>query len=233
MIYADFFKTVRASLFSGRLTQAQVDGMDGILVAFAEVGDGNEEHLAYALATAYHETGTRMIPVREGFAKSDAEARRLVARLGRRYAAPVPPYGHVYYGRGHVQLTWADNYRLSSEDVGFDLLANPDAVLEPRISARLLISGILDGRWNAHRKGISHYLGGPGSKDDDLRGARRTVNVTDRWELIGGHYRKFLAAAQAAGGIDPPPVKYPDGPELEPGYDRARARRDKLDGPRP
>ena len=66
---ATFFDNIRP--FFGKLSQAQVLGMEGIIDAFEEVGDGKPETLAYALATAYHETGRRMVPVREGFAVND------------------------------------------------------------------------------------------------------------------------------------------------------------------
>ena len=227
-----FYAALRAPanpLFGSRLSQGQVKGMEGILDAFVTHGDGREKTLAYALATAYHETGRRMAPVREGFAKTDAGARRAVNNLARRrgpnsavarYAKPAGPHGHVYYGRGHVQLTWLDNYRRSSADAGVDLVADPDAMLDPEISARVLIKGLLDGRWNGRGKGIAHYL--PTHGRDDLRNARRTVNVTDKWELIGGYYKSFLMALQSAGGVpksrsvpkkrkaEPEPSKPPD-----------------------
>ncbi len=198
-----FFAALRrraSGVFGTSLSQQQVDGITGILDAFATHGDGRDKTLAYALATAYHETGQRMVPVREGFAKDDATARRIVAK--RAYGKPAGKYGHVYYGRGQVQLTWLDNYANSSADAGYDLVAYPDKMLDPVISARVLIRGLLDGRWNGQRKGIAFYL--PTNGPDDLKNARRTVNITDKWELIGGYYAAFLAAIKEAGGV---PVK--------------------------
>jgi len=206
-----FFAALRrreSGVFGTSLSQAQVQGIEGILDAFATHGDGNPKTLGYALATAYHETGRRMVPVREGFASSDAGARRAVNNLARkrgpgsavaRYSQPTGKYGHVYYGRGHVQLTWIDNYRDSSKDAGYDLVAYPDKMLDPVISARVLIRGLMDGRWNGQGKGIDHYL--PKNGPDDLRNARRTVNVTDKWQDIAGYYKSFMAAIKAAGGV--------------------------------
>ncbi|RDC69676.1 hypothetical protein DLJ49_18735 [Rhodovulum sp. 12E13] len=199
---AIFYDSIRESLFWGRLTQAQVNGIEGLLNAFATHSDGLPDTLAYGLATAYHETGSRMVPVREGFARTDREARRRVARLARRrgahsavarYARPQPPFGHVYYGRGHVQLTWRENYRDSSEDAGRDLVRNPDAMLNPEISARVLWRGLLDGRWNAHGHGVRHYL----DAGDPVE-ARRTVNILDKAETIAGYHGRFLEAIEAA-----------------------------------
>lgn len=212
-----FFAALRrkdSGLFGTSLNQSQVDGMNGILDAFAEVGDGFRDTLAYALATAYWETGRRMIPVREGFAKTDAGARRAVEKLAAkrgpksavaRYARPAGPHGHVYYGRGHVQLTWLENYAASSADAGVDLVKNPDAMLDPKISARVLIKGIMDGRWNGKGQGIRHYAEADGDQDmdhDDLVAARRTVNVQDKAAEIAGYAKAFEAALIAAGMSD-------------------------------
>ena len=194
-----------SGLFGTSLSQSQVEGINGILTAFAQVGDGKADTLAYALATAYHEVGGRMIPVREGFASTDAGARRAVSRLAKKrgpksavakYVQPQPPHGHVYYGRGHVQLTWLENYRQSSADAGVDLVKYPDKMLDPEISARVMIKGLMDGRWNGQGKGLRYYL-----DKGDMRGARRTVNITDKWELIAGYHGAFLAAIETGGGI--------------------------------
>jgi hypothetical protein len=204
-----FFDAIRATLVGGRLSAAQVNGTKGILQAFDEVGDKDQDTLAYSLATGYHETGTRMVPVREGFAKTDAGARKAVLRLARqrgpasavaRYAQPAGPYGHVYYGRGHPQLTWLDNYASASKDAGVDLVKDPDAMLDPRISARVLIRGIMDGRWNARGHGLAHYEGPDDFLSDaEAAEARRTVNVQDKARLIAGYHRQFYNALTAAG----------------------------------
>jgi len=206
MDHAKFFSALRrrdSGVFGTSLSQRQVDGINGILTAFETHGDGRRSTLAYALATAYHETGRRMVPVREGFASTDAGARRAVNRLATKrgpnsavakYAKPQPPHGHVYYGRGQVQLTWLDNYRRSSADAGVDLVDDPDAMLDPLISARVLIRGLIDGRWNGHGHGVQHYLG-----QGDWINARRTVNVLDRAEQIAAYAHAFDAALREAG----------------------------------
>lgn len=212
-----FFAALRrkdSGLFGTSLTQSQVQGIAGILDAFVEVGDGFRDTLAYALATAYWETGRRMIPVREGFATTDEGARRAVQRLAvkrgpksavAQYAKPAGPHGHVYYGRGHVQLTWLENYAASSADAHVDLVKHPDAMLDPKISARVLIKGIMDGRWNGRGQGIRHYAEADGDPDmdhDDLVAARRTVNVQDKAAEIAVYAKAFEAALIAGGMSD-------------------------------
>lgn len=204
-----FFNNLRSSgLFGSSLSQSQVDGINGLLEAFEQVGDGRDDTLAYGLATAYHETGRRMVPVREGFASTDEGAIRAVANLAQkrgpgsapnRYGKPAGPYGHVYYGRGHIQLTWLDNYERSSADAGVDLVKDPDAMLDPVISARVLWLGLLDGRWNGQGHGLRHYL-----DRGDVTGARRTVNVQDKAAEIAGYHARFLTAITVAGGAPRP-----------------------------
>ncbi|MFO1208238.1 MAG: glycoside hydrolase family 19 protein [Amaricoccus sp.] len=213
---SDFYEALRrpdAGVFHGSLSREQVAGIEGILDAMQAVGDRRAKTLAYALATAYHETGRKMVPVREGFASSDEAAIRAVAALARkrgtdsapaRYGKPTGPYAKAYYGRGHVQLTWRENYVRSSEDAGTDLERDPDAMLDPVVSARILIKGLVDGRWNGARRGLAHYL--PDDGEDNLKDARRTVNGTDCWDAIAGYYAAFLAAIDAGGGWQAEPV---------------------------
>lgn len=205
---AIFFQMIRRNPFGGKLSQAQVDGIKGLLTAFDQVGDGDKDTLAYGLATTFHETGRRMEPVREGNVKTDASARKAVNRLAEKrgpksavakYALPTGPYGHVYYGRGYPQLTWMENYANCSKDAGVDLVKNPDAMLDPIISARVLFRGIMDGRWNGQGKGIAYYEGADDFLDDaEAAEARRTVNVKDKAHIIAGYHRKFYEALSVA-----------------------------------
>lgn len=199
-----YLRKRESGVFGTSLSQRQVDGIEGIIRAFEQCGDGEGSTLAYALATAYHETGGRMVPVREGFAKTDAGARRAVRALARKrgpnsavakYSKPSGPYGHVYYGRGHVQLTWERNYATSSADAGVDLVQYPDKMLDPEISARVLIRGLLDGRWNKRGHGLRYYL-----DENDMKGARRTVNRIDRWSDIASYFLAFQDAIIFGGG---------------------------------
>jgi hypothetical protein len=209
---SDFFDALRRTpgIFPGPLSQGQVAGTEGIIDAMLAVGDGRAKTLAYALATAYHETGRKMLPVREGFASTDDGAIRAVASLARKrgagsapakYGRPAGPYNKCYYGRGHVQLTWHENYVRSSCDAGVDLERDPDAMLDPVVSARILIRGLIDGRWNGAGRGIAHYL--PDEGEENLKDARRTVNGTDKWDVIGQYYTAFLAAIRESGGWPP------------------------------
>ena len=202
-----FYEHLRKTLFKGELNQNQVDGINGIIMGMDEVGDGDIDTLSYALATAYHETGSRMIPVREGFAKSDSSARQMVSDLARKrgpksavakYAKPTGPYNQVYYGRGHVQLTWLENYEKASKVAGVDLVKDPDKILDPVISARVLISGLISGQWGGN-KGIADYEGSDDHLDTtEATEARRTVNGKDKAALIAGYHKAFYDALTEA-----------------------------------
>lgn len=188
-----FFTYARRAPFGGRLSQQQVDGMEQLLAEWetGQYGD-DPRHLSYVLAGVFHETGGRMVPVREGFARTDAEARQVVAR--RKYGKPAGPYGHVYYGRGRIQNTWLENAEKLSEEFGVDLVKNPDLVLtDGLLDAKITFRGHEKGIWTGHR--LSQFFN---SSANDPVGARKIVNGKDKANLIAGYYESFLGAVNAA-----------------------------------
>lgn len=203
-----FFDYVRRAPFGNRLSQSQVDGIGTILAAWqAQCPGGDDRWLAYILATAFHETGSKMQPVREGFAKTDVQARRVVA--ARSYGKPDPVTGEVYYGRGHVQLTWPVNYKTLGRVLGQPLYEHPDLALDPTISAHILVEGMIrgaSGKGDFTGKSLENYFS---SGKDDPEGARHIINGTDKASLIAGYHRNFLdsiAAARAAAKVKAPPA---------------------------
>ena len=187
----DLFNDIRKIV--GSLDQVQVDSINGILSNARREGVDDPVLQGYMLSTGWLEA--RLRPVREGFKKTDEEARKYVKRhYSHKYGKPAGPYGHWYYGRGLVQLTWHHNYKASSADVGVDLEKYPDKALEPAIASRLLVRGMMDGRWNGRRKGLADYLG---NGKRDYKNARRTVNVTDKWTKFRDVAKQFTAALEA------------------------------------
>lgn len=75
-----FFDNYRA-YFSPVLNQTQVDGYNAIFDRYEQLELSNARWLAYILATVYHETGTRMEPVREGFCSTDEGSIKAVTNL--------------------------------------------------------------------------------------------------------------------------------------------------------
>ena len=47
--------------------------------------------------------------------------------------------GEKYHGRGFIQLTGRDNYRMASQSLGIDLLNNPDLAEQPDIAAKIAV----------------------------------------------------------------------------------------------
>ena len=61
-----FFDHVRLYLFDGKLKQSQVQGLDAILDYWGNKMEACDDRwLAYALATAHHETDRSMQPIKE------------------------------------------------------------------------------------------------------------------------------------------------------------------------
>jgi hypothetical protein len=195
--YETFFAYVRNAPFGGRLTISQVQGLEAVLRAFKDGGHKDPRFLAYIMATAYHETGGKIQAVREGFAKTDAAARKIVSKY--KYGKPDEITGHVYYGRGLVQLTWKENYATARELTGFDLVNNPDKALDLQISAYILVEGMVQGLFTG--KALKDYF-----KEgyENPEGARKIVNGTDKDELIAGYYFNFIGAIEKATQAEKP-----------------------------
>ena len=191
-----FFDKVRSLLSKdGKLTQDQVDGFE-ILLSEGEKRNFNTEWIAYILATVWHETGATMQPVRETFAKTDADA---IAALDKAYASgklkvSKPYWKTGYFGRGYVQLTHDYNYKKMGEWLKIDLLKNPSLALDPKISAQIAYEGMLKGMFTA--KKLSDYLDGVDGIDAEdekqFASARRIINGTDKAKLIANYAKTFF-----------------------------------------
>lgn len=189
-----FFDHIRKPLFAtpsrknGRLTSKQVSGHEDII---KELKKRNVPlpQAAYVLATAYHETAKTMQPVREGLKASDAWRKRNL-----RY--------YPWYGRGHVQLTWEDNYRKADKKLGLGgaLVANADLALDPEVSAQVLVLGSIEGWFSGDKKGrhtlARHIKTGTRT---EYRQARRIINLMDKADLVAGHALVYQEALKKAG----------------------------------
>ena len=195
------FAYLRRSPFGGRLTTAQVRGVEIILKVWEATGLTDLRFLAYILATAFHETAATMLPVRETLAPNDAKA---IAILDRAFAAGrlsqvKSPYWRLdkdeksWLGRGFVQLTHRKNYERASRLVGVDLVANPALAMDVEIAARILVEGMIAGLFTGRK--LDDFFN---VMDDDPEGARRIINGTDKAKLIASHYAAILGALKAA-----------------------------------
>ena len=186
-----FFDGIRQGPFSGKLKATTVKGCSAILDEWERRKLTDLRQLAYMLATTLGECGEDMLPVREGFKDTDADARAYVKRKGYKYAVVVN--GHVYYGRGNVQQTWAKNYIAMGKIIGVDLYNDPDKALEPDIAAEIMFEGMSRGTFTG--KKLSDYFN---AKTTDWGNARRIINGTDRAAEIAGYAKQFYADLVAA-----------------------------------
>lgn len=189
---AAFYSAIRP-IFGGRLSPKQVDGIEAILAATKAMP---VSWRAYVLATAHHETGGGMQPVKETVfpwsrnkTPSDAQ---VIATLDRAFKAGklkgvnTPYWRDGWFGRGYVQLTHMRNYKAASALVGVDLVADRNKALDPLVAARVLVEGMKAGIFTGQK--LADHL--PGNFEE----ARRIVNGRDAAHEIADTARLFEAA---------------------------------------
>lgn len=190
----EFFERYRDS-FVPSLTRSQADGYDAIFDYFEYLKLKDQRWLAYILATAYHETGQRMVPVREGFSSTDEEAIQTVTQLyaqghiRQNYAVPHEN-GNSYFGRGLVQVTWAENYKKLGRVLGMGnrLYDNPSLALDLEMSVKILLKGMIDSLFN--RVGLVHFFN---ATTTEWVKARKIVSGMDEADVVAGYAHQFYA----------------------------------------
>lgn len=198
-------------LFSGSLTQKQVDGFEAILDEWEASTYSDIRWLAYLLATTHHETNKTFQPVREAYWLSESWRKSNL-----RY--------YPYYGRGYVQLTWDYNYKKQGDKYNLPLVSQPDLVMDPKVAAKILIHGSVAGDFTG--RGLGLYFN---STVDNPIEARRVINGTDKAAMIAGYHSKYLKALGASVVSKPvfplplpqptpetSPVTSPEAPEAHP-----------------
>lgn len=208
-----FLAYARRAPFGGRLMQSQIDGMNAILdewdrrQSIGKVIDNR--HLAYMLATVFHETGGTMQPVTENLsysaerltevwparfptiasAKPYARNPRKLANkvYGGRMGNAAPDDGWLYRGRGLSQITGKANY------AKFGIADTPEKAAEMATAVRILFDGMIAGTFTG--KKLGDYFN---QVANDPVGARAIINGTDKAKLIAGYYRNFLDALEAS-----------------------------------
>ena len=234
-----FYATLRKAstkVFGTRLSQKQVDVMNEMLLAGKEFRLSVAQE-AYVLATAYHETNPPMVPSRESLYYTSAQRLQVVwpgrfptareaqpfvrnskklanhvynGRLGNR---PGTNDGWLFRGGGLDQLTGRRNYERMSDELGVDLLQNPDRILEPEIAVRSIMKGMIEGHYRG--KKLADYIN---ETRTDYYNAREIVNADKR--RVGRQveqYAKAFEKALRAGGWS-----QGDGSVVEPSHTEVR-----------
>lgn len=141
----------------------------------------SDEHTAYVLATAYHETAHTMKPVREAFWLSEPWRKKNL-----RY--------WPWYGRGYVQLTWERNYKRAGSELGLDLTTDADVVMGSKVASKIIVKGMAEGWFTG--KAMRDYT--------TFKDMRRVVNGTDKAALIASHADDYLVAIKDVGYVPEP-----------------------------
>jgi len=190
---ADFFSHLRtARILGAAIDQTEIDGLNAILGACGADGWG-PKWVAYALATAYHETAGTMQPIKEYGGRQyltnayDVTGSNPVR--ARKMGNTVAGDGPRYCGRGYVQLTWKCNYDKLGNLTGFPLVGNPDLAMRLDVAAEVMTLGMKNGLFTG--KKLADYLT---NETTDFVGARRIINGTDKAAKIAGHAEVFLSA---------------------------------------
>lgn len=231
-----FFDEVKTSLFGGKLSQTQVDGLEAIIDEWTRQGGGQREQLAYVLATPYHEVGRAYKPIRENLNYKSASQIRKVWPSRFKTDADAAPYVNnakklaikVYGGRlGNKVSPSTDGYdfrgggweqrtgRVNFERIG--IADDPNKILEPLFAAKSIVSGMKSGEYTG--KKLSDFING--AKTDYVMA--RTIINADRTRKtntgtigsdIAGYASKFDAALKAAGYSSVVPITKPEIPPI-------------------
>lgn len=194
-----FFDACRAGVMGPTLDQNEVSGADTLLTVL----DGMPlAHVAYCLATAWHETAHTMQPVKERggdayfFRMYDPAGQRpmVAKRLGNTERGD----GVRFCGRGYVQLTGRANYARAERELGVPLVASPDLAMGATTAGKIMRIGMTEGWFTGKR--LADYLpaSGPANRAAFIE-ARRIINGQDRAEMIADYAGQFQAALLAGG----------------------------------
>lgn len=223
MLSKAFFAAIRASLFSGSLSQSQVNALVSIDDAWQQHGNKKLDAEAYTFATIYNEVGPDLLPKPENL---NYTAQRLVQVFPSKFksVAQATPYAHnpeklankVYAGilgngsestgdgfrfRGHgYQTTGRVHFTTFAGILGVDLIGHPEMLDQNvELAASALIIGMVEGLYTG--TSFETYLDGKIEPDaEELReftNARRIVNGTFNARAIAEYALKFERALRA------------------------------------
>ena len=184
----------------GSLSQEAVDNIN-LIVETCEKYGLSYPQTSYVLATTFWETARTFKPIEEyGKGKGRKYGTWYTNSKGVKYGIAgsggdtylYSDYPHLYYGMGFVQLTHWVNYKFAGEQLGIDLINNPDLALQPKYAAEILIKGSKEG-WFTSKK-LSDYIN---DKKKDYINARRVINGLDKARLIASYAVVFEKALRS------------------------------------
>ncbi|MFK0206481.1 hypothetical protein [Agrobacterium sp. NPDC090283] len=189
-----FFNQVRLNLFDGTLRAGQVVGLKAIINLWTQSFANNDDRwLAYALATAHHETDRKIAPIHEyggdKYFHDRYDPKGSRPHVARQLGNDQEGDGVLFHGRGFVQLTGRRNYSDWAKRLNLPLLTQPDLVLQPATAAHILLEGMRLGTFTKYK--LADFFSGAKA---DWKGARKIINGTDKADLIASYGLKYYAA---------------------------------------
>jgi hypothetical protein len=169
----------------GPMSSSQREGFVRLLRAIMADTDLNYlRWAAYMLATVKHECAETWQPMEEigkGAGRAYGEAMTVTDGQG-------GFRNNIYYGRGYVQLTWENRYKVVGNALGMgnSLLFQPELALVPETAYKIMSYGLRNGLFTGRR--LEMYIAGG---LPDYEGARRIINGTDQAGRIAGYARQF------------------------------------------
>ena len=138
-------------------------------------------HMAYVLATSYHETAATMQPIAE-YGKGKGLPYLTYYDSSKKSLCKYKPQDA--YGRGFVQLTWEANYERADKEckLGGALIKNFDLALDMDVASKIIFDGMLQG-WFTSQKLDDHI----NDSKTDYYEARTIVNGHDDAQLIANY----------------------------------------------
>jgi len=163
------------------LSNASVTGLTSLITDLTADPDITDiRWSAYMLATTKRETAHTMLPIEEyGKGKNRPYGKEVTVK-----DKSGKEFKNTYYGRGYVQLTWAENYKKMSTalKMGDTLYIYPDKVMEPNTAYKIMSYGMRHGTFTSRK--LSNYISGG---QCDYVNARRIINGTDVAQLIADY----------------------------------------------
>lgn len=156
----------------GPLKERQQNGLSFLLGKIGADSDiVDPRHAAYMLATTKHECAGTWQPIAE-YGRG----------IGKKYGKPDKRTGKAYFGRGYVQLTWADNYQAMGQALKVSLLEKPELAMDPEIAWEIMKRGMMRGSFTGVK--LCQFI----NEDRcDYVNARKIVNGLDCAEKIAGY----------------------------------------------